>query len=279
MPSLAESLESSGLARIAKDIEAVALPTVFLIPGEQSEGPCSRLGGRPNLPAGLDWPTWQGGPLPFVAQLDLANIPQTKELYLPRHGSLFFFYEGGSRAWGFKPEDQGSARVIYSPSNLQEHPVRMLPEGVPDEMRFTGVNLKPESGYITLPDGQDQALERLTPSAEERMRYLEFFEVWHRQPPPLHRIGGHPEPVQGDPKLEAQLVSHGLYCGNPSGYQTGKELGLWAGATDWKLLLQVDSDESAGMMWGDVGCLYFLIREQDLIREAFDRVWLVFQCG
>lgn len=154
----------------------------------------------------------------------------------------------------------------------------MLPKGLANEMRFTGISLKPESGHVTLPDGQDQGLERLTPTPEERKHYSEFLEVWNRQEPPLHRIGGHPEPIQGDPKLEAQLVSHGLYCGNHTGYQRGKELGLWDGATDWKLLLQVDSDEDAGMMWGDVGCLYFLIREQDLMRQMFDKVWLVFQC-
>ena len=254
------------------------MPAVFLIPGDPSEGPCSRFGGRPNLPSELEWPIWQGEALPFVGQLDLAAIPQIEGLCLPSHGSLFFFYEGGMQAWGFKPEDEGSARVMYAPSSLAHHPLRMLPDGVADEMRFVGITLQPESGHVTLPDIQDQALERLTPSAEERKHYSEFLEAWHRQVPPLHRIGGHPEPVQGDPKLEAQLVSHGINCGTPTGYRRGEELGLWAGATDWKLLLQVDSDESAGMMWGDVGCLYFLIREQDLVRQAFHKVWLVFQC-
>src|SRR5438128_471334 len=149
MPSLVQSLEASGLARIAKDIVAAARPTVFLIPGTPSEDPCSRLGGRPNLPSELDWPKWQDQALPFVAQLDLAAIPQIEGLCLPRHGSLFFFYEGGLRAWGFRPEDEGSARVIYAPSPLAEHPLRTLPEGVADEMRFTGITLKLESGHVT----------------------------------------------------------------------------------------------------------------------------------
>lgn len=255
------------------------MPAVFLIPGVPSEDPCSRLGGRPNLPSELNWPEWRGEALPFVAQLDLAAIPQIEGLCLPSHGALFFFYEGGMDAWGFKPEDEGSAQVIYVPSSPAEHPLRMLPESVPDEMCFTGITLKPESVHVTLPDIQDQALARLKPSAEERKYYWEFLQAWDHQKPPLHRIGGHPKPVQGDPKLEAQLVSNGINCGNPAGYQRGQELGLWAGATDWRVLLQVDSDESAGMMWGDVGCLYFLIREQDLMRQAFDRVWLVFQCS
>ncbi len=73
-------------------------------------------------------------------------------------------------------------------------------------------------------------------------------------------------------------MSHGLYCGDPSGYARGKELGLWPGAADWELLLQVDSDDRADMMWGDVGRLYFLMRSQDLESREFEKAWLVFQC-
>ena len=31
-------------------------------------------------------------------------------------------------------------------------------------------------------------------------------------------------------------------------------------------------------MWGDLGRLYYWIREQDLRRQAFDASWLVLQC-
>jgi len=107
-----------------------------------------------------------------------------------------------------------------------------------------------------------------------------YFEAWRDgMPATCHRIGGYPEPIQGDPKLEAHLVSHGLYCGDASGYDEGKKQGLLPGAVDWELLLQVDSDEGAGMMWGDVGRLYFLIHKRDLQQRLFDRTWLVFQCS
>jgi hypothetical protein len=33
-----------------------------------------------------------------------------------------------------------------------------------------------------------------------------------------HRILGHSTNIQGDMQLEAQLVTNGLYCGDPSGY-------------------------------------------------------------
>jgi len=37
---------------------------------------------------------------------------------------------------------------------------------------------------------------------------------------------------------------------------------------DWQLLMQLDSEDEAGMMWGDVGKLYFTILEHDLSTVA-----------
>ena len=41
----------------------------------------------------------------------------------------------------------------------------------------------------------------------------------------------------------------------------------------------LDSDEALGFMWGDLGMLYFWIREQDARRRAFDKTWFAVQCG
>jgi uncharacterized protein YwqG len=73
-------------------------------------------------------------------------------------------------------------------------------------------------------------------------------------------------------------VSHGLYCGDETGYTDPRVEQLAAGAAAWRLLLQVDSDEDRGMYWGDVGRIYYWIREEDLRRGAFDAAWLILQC-
>jgi len=123
-------------------------------------------------------------------------------------------------------------------------------------------------------------MDLLNLNADQRDEYWEFLEAWREQmPPTFHRVGGYPEPIQGDPKLEAHLASHGLYCGSAEGYQRGKELGLLPGAADWELMLQVDSDDRAGMMWGDLGRLYFLIHKEALQQRTFQDAWLVFQCS
>jgi uncharacterized protein YwqG len=45
------------------------------------------------------------------------------------------------------------------------------------------------------------------------------------------------------------------------------------------LLLQIDSEARAGMMWGDLGRIYFMIHKDDLRRRRFENVVLILQCS
>ena len=66
---------------------------------------------------------------------------------------------------------------------------------------------------------------------------------------------------------------------DPEGYRDPRVLDLGPGADDWHLLLQVDSDDAADMMWGDLGRIYFWIRDEDLAARRFDAPGVVLQCG
>ena len=44
---------------------------------------------------------------------------------------------------------------------------------------------------------------------------------------------------------------------------------LESGIKDWRLLLELGSDENAGLIWTDFGKLYFWIREEDLRNSDF----------
>jgi uncharacterized protein YwqG len=95
---------------------------------------------------------------------------------------------------------------------------------------------------------------------------------------PAHHLLGHPQPIQGDMELECQLASNGIYCGNASGYASPEAALLEAGARDWRLLLQLGTDDDRRMMWGDSGRLYFWMRDSDLVTRAFDKSWMILQC-
>lgn len=50
-------------------------------------------------------------------------------------------------------------------------------------------------------------------------------------------------------------------------------------ALGWRLLLQIDSEEEkTGMTWGDVGRVYFWIKEEDMDARRYDRVVCEMQC-
>ncbi len=78
-------------------------------------------------------------------------------------------------------------------------------------------------------------------------------------------------------EIECQLASHGVYCGESSVHSAPEFARLRDGAGDWRLLLQLDSDDDLGVMWGDGGILYFWIREEDAQTGRFDNAWVVLQ--
>jgi uncharacterized protein YwqG len=83
--------------------------------------------------------------------------------------------------------------------------------------------------------------------------------------PAEHQVGGHPDPVQGTVQLELEEIERALS-------------GAGGQATGWRLLAQVDTDEGAEMMWGDVGMLYFMIRPDDLQARRFEQARFTWQC-
>ena len=44
------------------------------------------------------------------------------------------------------------------------------------------------------------------------------------------------------------------------------------------LLLQLDTDDDTGWMWGDMGMIYFWIAPQELDARNFDDVRLILEC-
>jgi uncharacterized protein YwqG len=273
MPELAEAVRHAGLERVEREVLAFTLPALRLeLTAGQRPG-LTRFGGDPDLPEELSWPQWDGAPLMFVGQLDLADLRRPE---LPDRGVLSFFYGDPARAWGFDPAERGAARVLHFPDASALVP-RPPPPGMPEEAPFTpcSVSVREE---LTLPPADSAHAESLGLTAAERDGWLDLLEAIQPDHEVVHRLLGHADPVQGDMQLECQLVTHGLYVGDASGYQDPRAESLAPGSIDWRLLLQVDSDESLGTMWGDLGRIYFWIRDPDLRAGRFDATWHILQC-
>jgi len=273
-------LDAAGLGQWADALCEAALPSIRLVAGGQVDATVtgvSRLGGSPDLPPDVAWPAdGDGTPLSFIAQLDMRQLAaHDAEGILPRAGLLSFFYAAASqRAWGFDPADHGAWAVIHTAGGAPAGP-REAPGAVPAEGRFAAAGLSADVELTFVP-WESFAAENLGMSREEIRAYARALPSGDG---PIHRLLGHPDPVQGDMQLECQLATNGLYCGDASGYRDPRAARLRPGAADWRLLLQVDSQDETGMMWGDLGRLYYWIRQEDLTARRWDRTWLILQCG
>ncbi len=96
--TITEAAGTHGFADRIETFLKVALPTIRVTP---SDAPVvappiarSRYGGRPDLPADVEWPRWTNGkPLTFLGQIDLADLTgSVVARELPPAGLLSAFY-------------------------------------------------------------------------------------------------------------------------------------------------------------------------------------------
>lgn len=242
----------------------------------------SHLGGSALLPSGFTWPASKRRPLDFLLQLDLRAVSSlVPDRLLPSEGLLTFFYDLDNQPWGYDPNDLDGFRVVL----VSDVEVSAIQGPEPD--LFLPQRWLDFGAAESLPTFGSRAYDRLTEDIKSLGElpddYFDYQDAFERQFYPLpsgrHRLFGHSTNVQGDMQLEAQLVTNGLYCGDSSGYHDPRASVLEPGADDWLLLLQLDSDDEARIMWGDLGMLYFWIRRDDLQNRRFDKVWMTLQCG
>lgn len=239
----------------------------------------SRFGGRPDLPVSLSWPQWNGKSLAFIGQVDLASQPGVLVGEgFPQKGLLLFFYDPDQSTFGFDPMDAGSFPVVYLP-DAKAAVISDWPDDLSEKARFTPCPLASEE-TITLPPSESVLVQDLHLDEHRLDAYQDLVgqmsseEEWSRR----GLLGGHPDQIQGDMTLQCALVSAGLYCDSRA-YKDPRLPWFRKDALNWRLLLQVPSIEEAGMMWDDLGCLYYWIRDEDLRACRFDRTWMILQCG
>lgn len=240
----------------------------------------THLGGHPELPVGFEWPIWKGNPLAFLGQVSLtAASKEDWPSWMPERGRLLFFYDAEQSTWGFDPTDRGSWRVYHIDESADSSLVVLASACQPAFPR-RNFRLVPAQS----PPSWERVIERndsLSAAEQEAVaEHLDAVQEGERSVGPLHQLFGLPIPIQADEmELECQLTSNGLYTGDATGYSDPRRSGLEAGVSDWELLLQIDSDEDADMMWGDAGMLYFWVRRQDAEAADFSNVWMILQCG
>ncbi len=191
---------------------------------------------------------------------------------------LYFFYEAKEQKWGFDPKDRGNWKVIYYDGDSSKLHSIASPNNLPKESHFRSCALT-FTNEMDIPSWLTSEREQLNLSEKEKDGYIDLLESIRNEGEIIHRLFGHPNQIQNDMKLECQLASNGLYMGNETGYKDPRRKILEKGASDWRLLFQIDTDEKElGTIWGDVGRVYYWIRQQELEERDFNNVWLALQC-
>lgn len=235
----------------------------------------SKLGGMPYLPLGSDYPfDASGQPMHLLMQINCAEMPPLPGY--PSEGILQFYIS--QDWWGLDfdhPENPGGFRVLYHPQVLtdpaalhpnldflsprlpDQPPLRGLPFHSPCAIQFApGLCLMPLddvklhfSGH-GVPDIRYGDIGKMSQAAEQAFDAYADSLDWEGS-----RIGGYPDFIQED----WRVLGDGRYL-------------------DYILLLQINSDPTCGVMWGDLGNCQFCIHPDDLARRDFSRVAYNWAC-
>lgn len=283
-----ELITAVGLEHRVSDIMVMLQPSIAIrtTRHEDSAIPLgqSKFGGMPDLPPGIAWPDYEGRPLDFVAQINLADVVQYHhDQRLPASGRLYFFFDKnryyGDELW--RNNGKGSYQVIYDDGDVY----RLKRSAEPDNLEIKYVTCALTFfEELTLPDFSSYQIatafgwnyNNLSEDERDIDAYFALLSQLAQTYPGdhhvLNRIFGYPDVIQTDVMIEAEAAAHNLAWDQCRYEQRGDEI------KTWQLLLQVDSDNNAKMMWGDVGKLYYCIQAKALRERRFDAAVCITQC-
>lgn len=207
----------------------------------------SHFGGHPYFEKGEKWPTGKSGKhLDFIFQI--FNSP---DLELPKSIELVqFFYDWEESPWD--TENDGWLVKIYGKVNKEKIEFVAKPMDL-DKSKFCKLGFK---STRTLPDWEginlfeNDAL-KLSCVLNEDAPWDSYDQIVTKligEQDYQSQLGGYPKWVQGESTPKDKN-------GNPM-----------------KLLFQIDSEENAGLMWGDVGLIYVFYDENS------ERIEFSLQC-
>lgn len=239
----------------------------------------SRIGGDPDLPTSVEWPTWLPGPLRFFIQVNLeeAHAAAPGPLELPPAGLLSFFADfddEGNGITGLYGDEREGCRVLYTPRGITVTP-RRSPVKPLTEARLYALGAWTWSMNVELLDDEYVAIDQLDREYETQMEVAlpEGYALAGR-----HQLGGNARFIQHP--VEEEVVQAVDGCYDQSGrFDYQRWLRVKDHVTQWRTLMQLDSDETLGFMWGDVGTLYWAIRKDGIKRNDWSSAMFNFQCS
>jgi len=204
----------------------------------------TKFGGIPYSEAGDSWPICPGCErgLNFICQLNLADCLHPEPVL---RGLFVFYYCWECMPWGLPGDLKGTWLVRAYPRPgvdriVQiQHGVKSVAPTIPCSVEMV-IDL-------SLPDWD--GIDVVCPAAAELSSKLDLDKPWAPYKAAsmeltgnngyATRIGGYPKWVQAESTPSCSVCTQRM-----------------------RLLAQIDSEDEAGIMWGDVGCVYLFVCEQ-----------------
>lgn len=232
-----------------------------------------RFGGMPDLPPDIDYPTYYDDyekryyKYEFIAQVNCEALAALQE-YLPRTGTLFFFFETIHRFGG--RDHHSPCKVLYVADNTTLRSGKRFSFNEEDFFELQGGQYTPYTASAVLKNaapsfyawhdnrhlfqGDAQALLKEKALLEEL--YDTFEAPVNALRPGDHEMNAYGVTQHESPERQAALAQRG----NPE---------------DWIILLTVTS--KGDFQWGDAGDLFFVIHKGDLARQDFRKVFVTME--
>ncbi len=229
----------------------------------------SKFGGYPYVPINQEHPKDSNGqPMMLLAQLNFEEMPHVE--YMPQKGMLQFFVSAEDELYGADfdhPTIQKDFRIIYH-STIIEDLNKVITDfsslntsELEDFIIPEAAKLKFELGYQPV-TSRDYRFEKMFSEEidweeivdeENNTESGELYDDLCKDQG--HKIGGYPFFTQTDPReWEEKYQQHDI------------------------LLLQIDTDDSLNIMWGDSGVANFFIKKDDLLNLDFSNVIYNWDC-
>lgn len=222
-------------------------------------------------------------PLPFIAQVDLAAMAKEPgfDKALPATGRLLFFYDMPVLPASYEPRGKAGWKLVYDDTPVADLERKPLPKEIaefPGTASLKAAAIWPRSVVTTVPVG-DSGWDLVGDiSGDDVSIYSQwlFSLGWPTAAEGgNHQLGGWPRAIQSGMQAMSQLASNGMDAGTGEAFETEDGKRLLAGARDWRLVLQIGTDEATGYPFP--GALYVLMRQEDLAARRFDRAWVVYE--
>ena len=242
----------------------------------------SKIGGKPDLPKGFEWPRVNGIPMLFCAQYNLSELTKyDKENILPKRGHFYIFLSLDEEWNEFNSTNQ-PFEFIYSES---ENIIRTeFPNDLQENQIFKTASID-YFEYYTLPDDENYKLFELEKKYNNEL-YFYFYqptdeyigEELYQDYDSMHQILGHDRAVQSSVVYDFASKDLGLYGAEKTEYQK-RWNDILELSKKYELLLQLDCyDENTNLTkFASSGVYYFGILKSDLESLNFENIMVSFQ--